>query len=439
MEKQYVGAIPFYYAALALLCLAFTPLAAQERGIIYLIDESAIGGIALVDISDKKVKYRNSTGKQNTLGTAQVVLVFNEAGNYLTFPQIDKQKSGLELFVSSKNTRQADFIITLDQRVMPGTIVSENDYELYYLAPENGQERSVGKDQVAIILYKDGKHVLLVSPSQASDILARVDTNIAVPQITITTNQHNIQEPQIAVPDPIYVANHQPVEEVSDQKQVQEVVVAEEEETEAEKPLHLEDQPEATQPNVAFAENMADEKPAPTDAVAPAADETLKIDFDLYSRKALQRTEDLGTYLSLIAGKNTDWIEANKAIDLACKLFLDEEAQVEVTNQSSKTRYKIRQYFNRLKLLKYDHVEISWTDISYVSDLKKGADGNYYGIITLQQRFKGFIDNQIVYSDVTEKNIEVVLKTYEKETEGAVSELWDVFLSDIGVVETKYN
>jgi hypothetical protein len=166
---------------------------------------------------------------------------------------------------------------------------------------------------------------------------------------------------------------------------------------------------------------------------------SVEIDPEVYSQKALQKTADLGTYLAIISDRNNSLAEANKAVDLAVNLFIDENAQVEVSSKEGRDRYKVRAYLNRLKLLNYDKIEISWTDISYVSDLKKGVDGNYYGIITLQQRFKGYIDNQVVYGDITEKNIEVKVVAYQKETDGVQQQKWDVFLSDVGVVVTKFD
>lgn len=166
---------------------------------------------------------------------------------------------------------------------------------------------------------------------------------------------------------------------------------------------------------------------------------SLEIDQETYSRKALQKTADLGTYLAIISDRNNSLEEANKAVELAVKLFINEDAQIEVSSQEGRNRYKVRSYLNRLKLLKYDKIEISWTDISYVSDLKKGIDGNYYGVITLQQRFKGYLDNQVVYGDLTEKNIEVMVVAYQKETDGVQQQKWDVFLSDVGVVVTKFD
>jgi hypothetical protein len=156
--------------------------------------------------------------------------------------------------------------------------------------------------------------------------------------------------------------------------------------------------------------------------------------YEQFKQKSLQKADDLGKYLNLIANKSTESAVANKAVDQAVGLFVSEESTVETTKPNGeKDQQPIRNYLNKLKLLKYSKVLIEWTDISYVSNLRRGPDGFYYGVISLQQKFSGFIDNKLVYSDVTKKNIEVVLKTYKKEVEGESVELWDVFLNNVGI------
>ncbi len=66
-----------------------------------------------------------------------------------------------------------------------------------------------------------------------------------------------------------------------------------------------------------------------------------------------------------------------------------------------------------------------------------GADGNLYGTVSFEQEFRGYRDNQLVYSDVTIKNANVVLKTYDKTYEGTTQKIWDVLLCDVGVSATK--
>ena len=160
--------------------------------------------------------------------------------------------------------------------------------------------------------------------------------------------------------------------------------------------------------------------------------------FEQFRQRSLQKTDDLGKYLNLIANKSTESAVANKAVDQAVMLFVNEESTVETNKPNGeKDQQPIRNYLNKLKLLKYSKILIEWSNISYVSNLRKGPDGFYYGVISLQQKFSGFIDNKLVYSDVTKKNIEVQLRTYKKEVEGESLELWDVFLNNVGISATR--
>jgi hypothetical protein len=126
---------------------------------------------------------------------------------------------------------------------------------------------------------------------------------------------------------------------------------------------------------------------------------------------------------------------------MACGLFLNEDARVEVSNirTGGKNKYKIRDYLNRLliKSGQYDKVQIEYANINYASKFKKGPDGNYYGSVTFVQKFEGFVDGNLVYADKTKRNMTIVLKHYEKAVNGENVSGWDVYLDDIGVVETR--
>lgn len=164
-----------------------------------------------------------------------------------------------------------------------------------------------------------------------------------------------------------------------------------------------------------------------------------EVDLALFERKALSKVEDLGRYVKKIADKNTPVEESNQSIDLACALFLSEDAQVEITQGASedKKRYPIRRYLNLLKLLHYENVRVSYAEINYVSRLRKGPDGNYYGIVTFTQTFEALNEDRVVYRDVTKKNVEIVLKTFKKQMDGKEETVWDVFLNDIAVEQTR--
>jgi hypothetical protein len=195
--------------------------------------------------------------------------------------------------------------------------------------------------------------------------------------------------------------------------------------------------------NVKGSSKAAAENLTPEETVVEETDSvTVNLDMKSFSVKALQKTNQFATYIQAISSGNSSRETAAKSIDLACSLFLNEDARVEVSSLSStvKNKYKIRDYLNRLQLKggQYDKISIEYADVNYASKFKKGTDGNYYGVVTFVQKFKGFLDGKMIYGDVTKRNMTVVLHQYEKAVEGGTEANWDVFLADIGVVETKH-
>lgn len=376
-----------------LLLLAACPIVVygQLQDNIYLENETSIGNVKITDVGSKKVKYQNQQGREFDFKTKDLLMAFSGQGKFLVFPAVSRD---INYFLAREDKKaEADIIVTLSDSVIAATINKENaqEVEFHDLSAEE-LDRKLPASEIAVIIYRNGRHKLFTGPSQAAKILSRLKDKVTAARLAQYKN------PEETRPD-VFSSDYSP-----------------------------KNQPKGT---------AGPEKPAPAkEKFQPAS---MEIDPEVYSRKALRKTTDLGTYLAIISDRNNDMSEANKAVELAVKLFINEDAQIEVSGKDERQRYKVRAYLNRLKLLKYDKIEISWTDISYVSDLKKGMDGNYYGIITLQQRFKGFMDNQLVYSDLTEKNVEVKVMAYEKETDGEKQEMWDVFLSDIGVVVTNFD
>nr|WKN35280.1 hypothetical protein K4G66_23150 [Tunicatimonas sp. TK19036] len=158
-----------------------------------------------------------------------------------------------------------------------------------------------------------------------------------------------------------------------------------------------------------------------------------------FEKMAEVKANDFGKYLRIISNKEEDEEDKLYAIEAACKLFISDSSKVEVSsiNRQDKKQYTIPQYLDRLRMLPYDKVELIWMQAQLVSQLRPGEDGKYYGVIAAQQLFRGYLDNEIVYQDVTDKNIEVVLARYEVFDEGVRKQKWDVFLSDIGVQQTR--
>ena len=169
-------------------------------------------------------------------------------------------------------------------------------------------------------------------------------------------------------------------------------------------------------------------------------DFTKNITKEQFIKKATDKTQRLTQYLKILFDRATSNDIKDKTIEQAISLFVNESAIVEVSSTNIKEPvkdYMIRTYLQHVKLVHYDKVEIDWTNVQYVSDVKKGPDGNYYGTVEFEQVFRGYRDQHMVYSDITRKTATVVMKTYEKNYEGKTSVLWDVLLSNIGVVATK--
>lgn len=154
---------------------------------------------------------------------------------------------------------------------------------------------------------------------------------------------------------------------------------------------------------------------------------------------ALEKVKDLSKYISIIGDKDTPWSDAQRVIERAVELFMENsEIGVSSKKRPDVNYYKVREYFDRLMQLNYKKVKIDWYKIQYVSDLVRQPDGTYVGVITIYQRFQGFNkENGLVYEDTTKKDITVYVKRKETQIGGRLIGFWDVMLGDIRVKETK--
>jgi hypothetical protein len=370
-----------------ILLIAFTlfQLKAAAQDVIYLNDGTMLPG-KMAEINDDKVKFKNManpTGPLYSRSSGSVQIAFNAAGDYLVFAQAkpftDKEK---EDFINPVfKSRPFDIVVDVDGNILPVNIADENDNEI--AAYDQGKDVKLPKTNLVFIIRKDGTHQLFSSPE------------LALPYLAIDKAKIN------SLLFPSQAANQQSFS--------------------------------STPPAPAVTNKATSAHHDDGDYVVP--------DIALFGTKALQKTQEFTGYLQAVASVSTDRDAATKSINLACGLFLNEEARVEVSSVSSaiKNKYKIRDYLNRLMIRsgQYDKVQIEYANINYASKFKKGADGNYYGSVTFVQKFQGFVDGNLVYGDKTKRNVTIVLKHYEKAVNGETVSGWDVFLDDIGVVETK--
>lgn len=207
-------------------------------------------------------------------------------------------------------------------------------------------------------------------------------------------------------------------------------------------------EPEATtqtisEPNNSTEKNSQPEELKPVNLTPGSGNSEVKnftdTEMDDFHTKGMTKIKLLETYIQQVGSKLSASFISSQAIENALQLFDSEDRTVEVSsvNRPDKTVYKIKVYLNRLKILNYDEVDITWADFNYASRFIKGGDGKYHAYITFAQRFTGIKDGQVVYSDVTEKRQEVILQSYKKTIEGAETEMWDVLLGDMSVEHTR--
>lgn len=179
----------------------------------------------------------------------------------------------------------------------------------------------------------------------------------------------------------------------------------------------------------------AEEDPASVDRISGPA---MPVDMDEFNEKAKKKVEKFASYVKTIL-EGEDRLRIRSVIDQALILFISDTCYIEVSslNRTQPISYNIRRYFNRLNYLadKYTKIEVTDGKVVKVSDIRKYKD-NWYGTVTYGQRFSGYKDGMLVYTDYTQKNINIVLKVYEPEIDGESTAIWDVLLSNISVTET---
>ncbi len=342
----------------------------------------------IVSIEGNKIKYSipKNPGPAYIMDASDALMAFNGNGNVVTFPT-NNDADGAR-FMSAPANKKKDILVTVDNEVIECQSLSVGKKDVKFKKEEGkkAKEEKLDRENVAVILYKNGKHEFGVNPMQAVVPLKmakiKIDQMTGVSATTLTTN----------------VATEKPVEKGTEMGNT----------------------------------------PEPDDVIAfpggPA-------EFEQFRQKAIGKVEEFGGYIAAIVNPKTPSDQANKNIELAFTLFVNEDVRVEVSNVNtgSKNKYKIKDYLRRLKLkgADYQEVDVSYADIGYATDFTKGPDGNYYGVVSFVQTFKGLIDGKVAYGDVTQRNVTVILKLMEKQMEGQGKKIWDVFLADVGIIETR--
>jgi hypothetical protein len=162
-------------------------------------------------------------------------------------------------------------------------------------------------------------------------------------------------------------------------------------------------------------------------------------DIELFKEQTKQKVEEFQQYIVTLGSKDEPVEKRNMAEKEALKLFykgaLIEISDIQADGSIQKLARPVEKYLARLKSLPFTKVVIKFYDIVYISDFTKGPDGRYYSTATIIQEFSGFNKDNIIYTDVTKKNIEIIVDLIEDKF--FMEKRWKIFLGDIKATETK--
>ena len=152
-----------------------------------------------------------------------------------------------------------------------------------------------------------------------------------------------------------------------------------------------------------------------------------------------QKVEEFQQYIVTLGSKDEPIEKRNMAEKEALKLFYKgAEMEISIIQADSvmlKISRPMEKYLARLKSLPYTRVLIKFYDIAYIREFTKGADGKYYSTATIIQEFTGYDKDDIVYKDVTKKDVEIIVDIVEDKF--FQEKRWKIYLGDIKATETK--
>jgi hypothetical protein len=163
-----------------------------------------------------------------------------------------------------------------------------------------------------------------------------------------------------------------------------------------------------------------------------------KVSKDEFKQKALAKIKEFQGCLYILCDKRAGNVAQDNAVDQAASLFVD-GAIIEVSSVhgDEKKHLRVRDFLEKLRNLRYERIVITFSHVDYVSNIRKGADGKYYGLVSFEQTFRAFSDGRLIYEDETKKTTEVQLIVYDRNLRGNAIQQWDVMLSDVEVLGTK--
>jgi hypothetical protein len=138
-----------------------------------------------------------------------------------------------------------------------------------------------------------------------------------------------------------------------------------------------------------------------------------------FDRVVMNKVKELGTYIATVANKGSKLNDIAIAIKNAKRLFKqpDKDIRISTVADGQKYSYNVDKYFSMLSNVrdKYAEFKIDWANYYYATEydqLKQGADGRYYGSITVLQCFEGKREGKKITleKDCKKKTIEIIME-----------------------------
>jgi hypothetical protein len=349
------------------------------QDMLYLADETFQQGRVLKKETDV-ISFKSISGTGNvSVKKKEVLMIIYEGGNFEVYPDAATKSIPSSEITSTVSSRTSDWIVTSD-RIIYAKISDAATKKIAYVpvSASGSPSETIDKSQVMAVFYKNGKYAFYSSPSTVANALWRMLSK-------------------------------------TDKKSI------------SAEPLKNSQQPPAQKATVLTNPTQSKD-----------FNDTIPFNREEFEKRARENANDLEKYIAIIADKETDNEVADKAISKSIKLFV-EGAQIQISRLGSEIKqdYPISEYLKRLRLLDYDKVEILWHKINYVSSIRQSGD-KYYGTISYEQEFRGYKDGVLQYSDITKKNMEVMVQPYEKiGSNGQMQTKWEVFFGNIGVMVTR--
>jgi hypothetical protein len=163
-----------------------------------------------------------------------------------------------------------------------------------------------------------------------------------------------------------------------------------------------------------------------------------------FKKSILSKVKRLEHYITLIANKSMDDNLRKSSIDQAVELFEDENKIVQISNlkngKETITERPVRVYFDRLYAIKADRVDITFYQVTQLTDVRLGPDKKYYATAYIFQDTKIYYNSSSDipdYHDVTEKAIDITIKPDTTVVGDKTVVLYPAKLGNINVKETR--